>query len=277
MDCSKDPTTGDTYPTNNGGPRNGTTWVEGNNHVAFRNVIADSNGKILFTANENCAPHLLINGFQLVAAGAPTPEATDITYGQLLSASTLGGTFVNAAGATVPGTLAFTNPTMVPPVGTAAYSVTFTPTDTANYNLGSAMVNVTVTAPTDPFLAWINDKYPDLSDKTPTGDPDGDGMSNHAEYAFGLDPSSGSSCSPIKTLLDKTTGTFIYTRRATPATTLLVYKVWTSEDLVSPWTEDVDATEIVTGLVGDVQTVEVTLSAAKPLAASKLFMRVTAE
>jgi len=138
VDCSSG------YGSNSGGPRNGDTWVEGNNYAAFRNVIADSNGKILFTANENCAPHLVINGFQLVAAGAPTPAATPITYGQSLSASTLGGSFTGLGGATIPGSMAFTNPSTVPNAGTASQSVTFTPEDAVNYDNGTTTISVTV-------------------------------------------------------------------------------------------------------------------------------------
>lgn len=67
------------------------------------------------------------------------PTATAITYGQALAASTLtGGT------ASVPGTFAFTTPGTVPPMGTSPQSVTFTPTDTSNYNSITGSVNVTV-------------------------------------------------------------------------------------------------------------------------------------
>jgi len=268
LDCSSG------YGSNTGGPRNGDTWVEGNNYVAFHNVIADANGKIFFNANENCAPHLVVNGFQLVSAGVAIAESTPITYGQKLSASTLGGTFVDAAGVAVAGTLAFTHPNDVPNVGTASHGVTFTPTDTANYNIATANVNVTVTAPTDPFAAWISANYPGLSDKSAAGDPSHSGMSNQAKYAFGLDPSSGASCNPIKTPLNKSTGTFTYTRRVGTGYT---YRVWTSTDLVSAWTEDAAAVQHVDSTAGDVETVTVTLSASTPLAAQKLFMRVSAE
>ncbi|MEI6606611.1 MAG: hypothetical protein WCP35_14985 [Verrucomicrobiota bacterium] len=93
---------------------------------------------------ENRAPHWVINGFQLVAAGSATPVATPITYGQLLSASTLTGSFTTAAGLTLPGTLAFTTPAAQPGVGTASQGVTITPSDAANYASGSASVSVTV-------------------------------------------------------------------------------------------------------------------------------------
>jgi len=155
-------------------------------------------------------------------------------------------------------------------------TITASQSGNANYNAATNVPRtLTVTAPADPFQAWINANYPTLSDKTSAGDPDGDGMSNKSEYAFGLDPSSGSSCSPIKSPLDKTSGMFTYTRRATPATTGLSYKVWTSSDL-SQWTEDVGAVQQLDSTVADVQTVTVTLSAGKPLTASKLFVRVTA-
>ncbi|MCX6879487.1 MAG: hypothetical protein NTW21_37640 [Verrucomicrobia bacterium] len=66
---------------------------------------------------------------------------------------------------------------------------------------------------TDLFVSWINTNYPGLSDKTPTGDPDGDRMSNQQEFAFGLDPSLGTSVNPITAQLDRATGKFSYTQR----------------------------------------------------------------
>ena len=73
------------------------------------------------------------------------PTATSIAYGQTLASSTLiGGSALNGA-TTVPGSFAFTTPTTAPPVGTASQSVTFTPTDTADYNPVTGTVSVTVT------------------------------------------------------------------------------------------------------------------------------------
>ena len=113
----------------------------------------------------------------------------------------------------------------------------------------------------------------DVSD--PAGDNDGDGLSNQEEYAFGLNPTLGTSVNPITVPLNKTTGMFTYTRRATPAASGLTYTVQTSTDLAA-WPTDVTATQTVTGTVGDVQTVDVTLSGTIPLTAPSIFVRVKA-
>jgi autotransporter-associated beta strand protein len=76
------------------------------------------------------------------------PTATTITNGQALSASTLsGGVVTNALGANVTGGFAFTTPSATPGVGTANQPVTFTPTDSTDYNTLSLSVSVTVVAP----------------------------------------------------------------------------------------------------------------------------------
>ena len=67
------------------------------------------------------------------------PTAAPISYGQTLGSSTLSG-----GSASVSGTFAFTTPSTAPSVGMASQSVTFTPTDTVNYNTVTTSVNVTV-------------------------------------------------------------------------------------------------------------------------------------
>ena len=109
----------------------------------------------------------------------------------------------------------------------------------------------------------------------PGEDDDGDGMTNSEEYAFGLDPQSGSSANPITTPLNSGLGTFTYQRRAATLTGL-AHSVWTSTDL-SIWTKDTGAI-LTPGTTdaNDVQQVGVTISPAL-LSASKLFVQVRAE
>ena len=73
-----------------------------------------------------------------------TLAATAITYGQSLASSTPSGSFTNGAGAAVPGLLAFVNPALVPKAGTTNVQVSFTPSDTADYNIVTNTVSVTV-------------------------------------------------------------------------------------------------------------------------------------
>ena len=75
------------------------------------------------------------------------PTASAITYGQTLAALTLTPSVVTGtpnANASVPGTFAWTTSTTVPAAGTDPEGVTFTPTDTADYNTVPGSVTVTV-------------------------------------------------------------------------------------------------------------------------------------
>lgn len=74
------------------------------------------------------------------------PTASAINYGQSLASSILSG-----GSATPAGNFAFTTPSVVPTV-TGLQSVTYTPTDTANYNTTNGSVSVTV------IVALLGDK-----------------------------------------------------------------------------------------------------------------------
>ena len=88
-----------------------------------------------------------------VARGTPTlsilPSASSITNGQALSNSILTG-----GSASVPGAFAWSFPTTVPAVGASSQQVTFTPTDTNNYNTATGSVSVTVIATGETFANW---------------------------------------------------------------------------------------------------------------------------
>ena len=90
-----------------------------------------------------------LSGGQTVNKATPTltaPSAGSITYGQVITNSALsGGAATNSANnAVVTGSFAFTSPATVPNAGTASQAVTFTPTDTANYNTATTTVSLTV-------------------------------------------------------------------------------------------------------------------------------------
>ncbi len=78
------------------------------------------------------------------------PTATAITYGDALSASTLSGGV-----ATVAGTFAFTDDSITPDAETYTAGVTFTPTDTTNYNTATTTINVTVNKAVS-VITWGN-------------------------------------------------------------------------------------------------------------------------
>jgi len=113
-----------------------------------------------------------------VAKANPTitaaPTASDITSGQALSSSTLSG-----GSGSVPGSFGWTSPSTVP-TGTGSFSVTFTPSDAANYNTATRDVSVTVNAPT-PTGPSFDGAYPgkNLSDVAPNG------LTYLMNYAFG--------------------------------------------------------------------------------------------
>ncbi|TAE89081.1 MAG: hypothetical protein EAZ65_01740 [Verrucomicrobia bacterium] len=126
----------------------------------------------------------------------------------------------------------------------------------------------------DPFPAWIAGfTFAAGADLSQSGDPDGDGLSNSEEFAFGLAPNNGSSSNPVVVPVDASSGTFSYTRRRLDLTDL-IYSVWYSTDLAT-WTEDTGATEGNPLTNGETETVPITLTPSL-LSNSKLFIQVRA-
>ena len=76
------------------------------------------------------------------------PTASAITYGQTLADSNLTGGTASTAG-----TYAFTTPSTAPNAGTANQGVTFSPSDTANYNTATTIVSVLVNKATPTISA----------------------------------------------------------------------------------------------------------------------------
>jgi len=77
------------------------------------------------------------------------PTASAITYGQTLASSNLTG-----GAASVSGIFAWTSPTTAPGAGSPSESVTFTPSDTADYNTVAGSVGLTVNKATPTVTTW---------------------------------------------------------------------------------------------------------------------------
>lgn len=120
------------------------------------------------------------------------------------------------------------------------------------------------------------DLYPSITgdDRLEAADPDGDGLNNFQEYAFGLNPSSASSVNPISQVLDKTSGVFKYTRRATPTTTGVAYTYESSTTLSGDWPAFTAVSE-VSNNASPVEEITVTVPAVL-LENPRLFIRVRA-
>jgi hypothetical protein len=71
------------------------------------------------------------------------PTGITITYGQQLSSSSLTGGVATNNNVTIPGIWTFTTPLIVPAVGDTV-SVTFSPTDTTNYNIITTSISITI-------------------------------------------------------------------------------------------------------------------------------------
>jgi hypothetical protein len=109
---------------------------------------------------------------------------------------------------------------------------------------------------------------------TATDDDNSDGLCNLNEYAFGRDPTSGSSVNPITAQLDKATGTLSYSRH-TQSLSNLLYSVRSSSTLaLKGWTTLVKGTDYTETVYtsGEVETVIITLTPAPTT--DKLFLQV---
>jgi hypothetical protein len=135
-------------------------------------------------------------------------------------------------------------------------------------------ISYTALAPED-FDSWLGSfSFPPGADLSPGGDPDGDGLTTRFEYLFGLNPSDGSSVSPITSELSSASGAFSYTRRNPALTGINNYQIWISENLYL-WSHQSAATQTPDDPLAEVQDVEVSLNLDSPLPPT-LFVQVRA-
>jgi len=108
--------------------------------------------QVVLTASNSYGSAIRTNAF-VISKGTvvitAVPTASVITVGQAFSASVLSGGTASVAGA-----FAWTTPSTTPAVGTAGYGVTFTPTDTANYNTAATTASLTVNPAGSTFADW---------------------------------------------------------------------------------------------------------------------------
>jgi hypothetical protein len=128
----------------------------------------------------------------IVEKGTPVitslPLASNLTEGQTLLASMLSGGSANYGEVAVPGSFAWAVPSVQPPLNSSSQFVTFTPSDSANYQVVTFSINVTVNSALTPIQAWGSQFGLSGTNADPNSDPDGDGLNNALEYAFGLNP-----------------------------------------------------------------------------------------
>lgn len=138
----------------------------------------------------------------------------------------------------------------------------------SSFITGTGTLTVLIGPPSD-YETW---KISNNINSGPNEDDDQDGLSNFAEYAFGLDPANGSSTTPYLTLPNPTDNTLTYSRRKTSLSGL-TYQVWFSTNLTT-WEQDTGATQSATAIPGtDNESVQVTLSA-ELLNAGRIFVRI---
>lgn len=128
--------------------------------------------------------------------------------------------------------------------------------------------------PASDYDTWAA-SYPGVDLSEPTGDSDGDGLTNDEERIWGLDPANAASVNPISVPLDPGAGALSYTRRDSGLNGL-TYSVWTSTDLEpGSWTEDTGATQVSSRPdENDIETVAVTLTGSP--VDGRLFVRIEA-
>ena len=140
-----------------------------------------------FSGNES---EILVRTVEIVKA-TPTittpPTASPMTVGQTLASSTL----TNGV-ASVPGSFTWTDASAVPSAS-GNYQVTFTPTDSINYNTVTLSVLVTVNPVQTPIESWGSKFGLSGVNALANADPDGDGLNNAGEYAFVTSPTDGAS------------------------------------------------------------------------------------
>jgi len=150
-----------------------------------------------YTATDTLGNVSTVTRAVVVEKGTPTistpPLASGLMEGKTLLASMLSVGSATYGGVAVSGAFTWSLPSAQPALGTSSQLVTFTPTDTSNYQVVTFSINVIVNSAQTPMQIWADGFGLGQANAEPGADPDGDGLSNAAEFAFGMSPVNGSS------------------------------------------------------------------------------------
>jgi autotransporter-associated beta strand protein len=254
---------------------NGTTTINGGTLVvtgSLANTDVTVNSPATLAGNGNIGGNVTITSGATLALAVGVTADTQITRA-ITGTLTLTNSILNLTAATTPAAGVYV-------LATASTAIIDSPA-TINYNGISGTVSVDsssspqrllLTVGGSPYETWSGGIFANpFTNKLPTADPDADGQTNQQEFAFGLDPTTGSSVNPIAQQLDRTSGTFKYTRTKDSG---LNYKIYYSTNL-SSWNLNASAIQVPATAIDGVETVTVTLVAVAPVD-SKLFVRVEA-
>ncbi len=268
---------------------------EGTNHLLgnMTHGYVGTNGAMIDTASFSCSIDQALEHDP--AASATDGGLTKLGEGNLtlLRAATYTGATKVQVGTLACATLASLAPTTVEIDAAATLELSYTGTQGVtglkigtsvmplgtygSVGSGAPIENSHITGPgmvtvaANPYATWAAN-YPGHDLSNPAADLDHDGQSNFQEFAFGLDPTTGSSVNPISVPFDKTTHKFSYTRYAASG---LSYTVWTSPDLQT-WAGPAAVSESV-GAPNSAGVVTVQVTLTSPPAGNTLFVRVKAE
>jgi hypothetical protein len=130
-------------------------------------------------------PFLVVGRFTL--SSTPNSDSLDVWVNP--AAPPTGDSVLRLTGFTAPRTPATSSGRLILYSGYSAQSAT------DEIALGTTYADVTANLNTPPFESWMSANHPQLTgdDALPGSDPDGDGLNNLGEFAFGSNPASGAS------------------------------------------------------------------------------------